>query len=426
MATPPNRRLIAVAWILVLARRTIPSRAFSPPSSSWGGRTAGRRRPPQHRPAAGTGVGGGEWPSSPSSSPSSSSSSSSTSTTTTTTEGGTAAAVDAAAVDVDVGGAGPEEEDDDYVPEMPWSDAQEAALRDSLPGYTFFAPSSSAKTTTRTRRHARWWTMSREVPELAGYPAAFLRRMHRRRGRLRRSSSSSSSSSGTRCDGFGRAGGSAIDALVDRDHDDDDRTTTTPGMLPMIDEFEFHPDGGIVGRVYGLPGVADGARVRTPSLVRAERTVPLGYVTTARSWDPGCDDDEDDDGDGDGDGDGGGDGVGQSYELGTMMTTSSSSFAAHRPDGIARGGAAANAGSTSSGAGLATADAPSSSSSLPTTIADFVVGVAAGTGSGPLVADDAESNRDLAYLGGATALLLAGASAVGALGHHLTVNVFWV
>ncbi len=39
---------------------------------------------------------------------------------------------------------------------------------------------------------------------------------------------------------------------------------------------------------------------------------------------------------------------------------------------------------------------------------------------------DAESNRDLVYLGGATAMLLAGASAVSALSHHLTVNVFWV
>ena len=46
------------------------------------------------------------------------------------------------------------------------------------------------------------------------------------------------------------------------------------------------------------------------------------------------------------------------------------------------------------------------------------------TGSGLLT--DAEANRDLVYLGGATAMLLAGASAVGALSHHLTVNVFWV
>jgi len=46
------------------------------------------------------------------------------------------------------------------------------------------------------------------------------------------------------------------------------------------------------------------------------------------------------------------------------------------------------------------------------------------TGSGLL--SDVESNRDLAYLGGATAMLLASASAVGMLSHHLTVNVFWV
>ena len=45
-------------------------------------------------------------------------------------------------------------------------------------------------------------------------------------------------------------------------------------------------------------------------------------------------------------------------------------------------------------------------------------------GSGLL--SDAESNQDLAYLGGATAMLLASATAVGMLSHHLTVNVFWV
>ena len=46
------------------------------------------------------------------------------------------------------------------------------------------------------------------------------------------------------------------------------------------------------------------------------------------------------------------------------------------------------------------------------------------TGSGLL--SDTESNRDLVYLGGATAMLLASATAVGMLSHHLTVNVFWV
>ena len=62
--------------------------------------------------------------------------------------------------------------------------------------------------------------------------------------------------------------------------DEDRGAQGTLGILPMIDDFEFLLEGGVVGRVYGLPGVADGSRIRTPSLVRAEQTVPLGYVTT--------------------------------------------------------------------------------------------------------------------------------------------------
>ena len=56
-----------------------------------------------------------------------------------------------------------------------------------------------------------------------------------------------------------------------------------------------------------------------------------------------------------------------------------------------------------------------------------VAGVAkdiAVSGSGLL--SDTETNRDIVYLGGATAMLLASASAVGMLSHHLTVNFFWV
>ena len=129
---------------------------------------------------------------------------------------------------------------DDRTPKMPWSDAQEWALLENLPKYVIFVGA---------RRYARWRTMSREVPELAGYPATFLRQMHRR----------------------GRS--IAVE-------DEDRGAQGTLGLLPMIDDFEFLLEGGVVGRVYGLPGVADGSRIRTPSLVRAEQTVPLGYVTT--------------------------------------------------------------------------------------------------------------------------------------------------
>jgi hypothetical protein len=39
---------------------------------------------------------------------------------------------------------------------------------------------------------------------------------------------------------------------------------------------------------------------------------------------------------------------------------------------------------------------------------------------------ETETNQDLVYLGGATDMLLATATAVGMLRHRLTVNMFWV
>jgi hypothetical protein len=227
---------------------------------------------------------------------------------------------------------------DDKTPEMPWSEAQEWALLDNLPKYVIFIG---------TRRYARWRALTREVPELAGYPATFLRRMHR----LGRSIS-----------------------------EEDEDGVGTLGILPMLDDFEFSLEGGIVGKIYGLPGVSDGSRIQTSALVQAERTVPFGYVTALND-----------------------DGAGLSYELGTMMKTSPSNPSPSSEYSLVE---------TAMGAAL-----------VPRQIADVTKGVME-TGSS-LLSDD-EANRDLAYIGGTTAVVLALASAVGALSHHLTVNVFWV
>lgn len=156
----------------------------------------------------------------------------------------------------------------------------------------------------------------------------------------------------------------------------------------MVDEFEFASNGGIAGRAYGFPGIADGTRITTPALVGVESTVPLGYVTTAI-------DDE---------------GVSFSYELGRCA--SSTVFL----EGSERSAALLSARRMMMD-GL---DVGVSSSKQVASIAKD----AAMAGSGLLT--DAEANRDLVYLGGATAMLLASATAIGMLSHHLTVNVFWV
>ena len=165
----------------------------------------------------------------------------------------------------------------------------------------------------------------------------------------------------------------------------------TPGVLPMVDDFEFASNGGITGRAYGLPGIADGTRINTPPLIGVKTTVPLGYVTTANDKDE--------------------EGVGFSYELGTCASSSVYSL-----DGSERSAALLSARRLM----MEGVDVGVSSSRQVASIAKDV----AVTGSGLL--SDSEANQDLVYLGGATAMLLASASAIGMLSHHLTVNVFWV
>jgi hypothetical protein len=233
---------------------------------------------------------------------------------------------------------------------MPWGDVQKWALEDNIGKFTVTIPSSK-------KRVALWRTMAREVTELAGYPIPFLVKMHKR-SLITDDSSNNSSASISEC----------------------------PGVLPMVDDFEFASNGGVVGSAYGIPGIADGTRINTPPLVSVEQTIPLGYVTT----------EEDDLG------------VAFSYELGVCASSSVYSL-----DGTERSSALLSA------RRLVLEGAVDSSKRLVNIAKDAQV-----TGSGLL--SDVESNRDLAYLGGATAMLLASASAVGMLSHHLTVNVFWV
>lgn len=246
---------------------------------------------------------------------------------------------------------GPAADDEDETLDMPWSDVQEWALQDSLPKFTVTIVPSVAGGT--PKRYAMWRTLTREVPELAGYPVPFLLKMHRRSSK--------------------RDGG-------------------TPGFLPMVDDFEFTPNGGVSGRAFGLPGIADGTRVQTPPLVAAETTVPLGYVTTCGSENEG---------------------VGFSYELGTCASSSSSS-SAYSLDGTERSAALEAARRL-----VAEGAAADSTRQITKVAKDMAV-----SGSGLLT--DNEANQDMVYLGGATAMLLASATAVGMLSHHLTVNVFWV
>ena len=158
----------------------------------------------------------------------------------------------------------------------------------------------------------------------------------------------------------------------------------TPLQIPFIDDFQFEANGGMSGRAHGLPGVADGTKITTPPIVRPEETMAFGYATTSEAVDSQE--------------------VGFSYELGNV-----SSMSGYSSDSFDRS------------ASLLAAQRLVMDGAVATT---RVAGNIA-KDSQLLLSDD-ESNRDLVYLGGATAMLLASATAIGALSHHLTVNVFWV
>ena len=249
-----------------------------------------------------------------------------------------------------------DDQEDEEQLEMPWSNVQEWALQDNLAKFTVIIP--PPVTGGKARRYAMWRTLMREVPELAGYPVPFLLKMHQR-------------------------------SLKKKSTDSNTREEGTPGVLPMVDDFEFISNGGISGRAYGLPGIADGTSIQSPSLISAETTVPLGYVTTK--------------GDANSENE-----VGFSYELGNCASSSEYSL-----NGTERSAALAAA------RRLVLEGAVDTTRGAASVAKDMAV-----TGSGLL--SDTETNRDLAYLGGATAMLLASATAVGMLSHHLTVNVFWV
>lgn len=234
---------------------------------------------------------------------------------------------------------------------MPWSEMQEWALKDSLAKFTVIAPPGIDGKP--TRRYAMWRTLTREVPELAGYPIPFLEQMHQR--------------------------------LVKKDASN----PTTPGVLPMLDNYEFTPDGGIAGLAYGLPGIADGTRIQTPSLICPEKSVPLGYVTTQGELNSND--------------------YLFSYELGTCASLST-----YSSDAVGKSAVRTLAQSQRS----VEEGAIDSSRQVANIAKDIAV-----SGSGSLF--DTEANKDLVF-SGATAMLLASATAVGILSHHLTINVFWV
>ncbi|CAB9522260.1 expressed unknown protein [Seminavis robusta] len=153
-----------------------------------------------------------------------------------------------------------------------------------------------------------------------------------------------------------------------------------PEMLPFLDNFYFEPSGGLSGQVYGVPGLKDGTRIETSSVGQVEVTIPLGYVLTQEA--------------------------GVAYELGNPLPTTESTSNEAFTDGMAR-----------------------TASSLTQQASDAVVQNSANllaTTTKTAATMDDEDSAFLVKLGATTGIVLAGATAVSMLSHHLTVNVFWV
>lgn len=154
--------------------------------------------------------------------------------------------------------------------------------------------------------------------------------------------------------------------------------TSAPDVLPYLDNFYFEPSGGLSGQVYGVAGLKDGTKIETSSVGQVEVTIPLGYVLTETE--------------------------GIAYELGKPL--SQQEDGGYILDGIS--GITNTAGSFSQQAVATMGDAMTQRGTTPTV----------GSKEGP--------NAMLVSLGAYTGVLLAGATAMSMLSHHLTVNVFWV
>ena len=239
-------------------------------------------------------------------------------------------------------------EDDAYLSGMPWGDLQSFALHDNLPKYVVVIPIPGKKDKYGT--FALWRSLIKDSVELAGYEVDYVRRRYEADVK-------------TREDWKGYRIGDGGDSM---------EFGTAPGELPLLESFVFHPDGGVSGLSYGLPGIADGVSIRTTAVTDIEKTVIMGYVRTA-------------------------DGS-AAYELGSPAgSIYSEDMRQNMLENVAR----------------------TAGTLMRSGVPPAVVPASAGGGG-----DAMDSN--LVNLAGTTAMLLAAASAVGMLSHHLTVNVFWV
>lgn len=205
---------------------------------------------------------------------------------------------------------------------------------------------------------------------------------------------------------------------------------STPKVLPLLDEFQFEPNGGITGKAYGLMGIANGATIQTPPLRQSQMsfTIPNGYVLLEESEsESDLNDDSYDINDDDVR-------ILLAYELGLPLGLENESLwstQAKRSRMLKTLASTVTSTATISTTpnanalqrGLENLDSQQISSNLQTLGVKGLQELEKRTDNNGEGGDTAGL---LVNLGGVTALLLAGATIMNAFHHHLTVNVFWV
>jgi hypothetical protein len=124
--------------------------------------------------------------------------------------------------------------------------------------------------------YAMWRSMTRDVVELSGYDVQFLQKMHQRQIQQQQVQQQVQNKNDDDDDNDSDKGVDQQDQMTPTKITDQ----ITPGILPLLDQFEFQPNGGALGSIQGLPGISDGTTVQTSPLAHIELTLPIGYVLT--------------------------------------------------------------------------------------------------------------------------------------------------
>ena len=269
------------------------------------------------------------------------------------------------------------EEDEGY--QYPWSTVQDYVLRDSLPKFTIRIPveqnNSSSSSTLISTTPGKIETRKNKEQNVVFSSFALWRSLIEETPELSgypidflQARYNEQQTRGFKSDNEDEKVTKKVDLPPSSD------TTTIPTLLealPFLDDYEFSNEGGICGNVYGLDCVADGSRITTPAVINVKESLPKGYIQTS-------------------------DGSAL-FELGRPIGNDERSK-----------------------------NTPSGVEVVAKKSIENAAGIVSNIDLNAVSYDADDADGLLLRLGATTGILLAGATAINLLSHHMTVNVFWV